>query len=290
MLTKKKTEAADMRKFSVALVDDEREIADYMGGLLSSRFSEYIGLKIFYSGQKALDFLKSRQCDLLISDIRMPVTDGFALLEHIVAEGLPTEVIFLTAYKEFDYIYKLLRQKSITYLVKTEREKVILDTIGQKLQEIVEKQEEIEQHEKVELLCDEIRKIAFTVENIHPIEQTTINEKTSETGHENMNRIKLYIKNNIEHDVSLAAIAKHFYYNPSYLSRAFSQAFGKKMSDYVLECKIATAKRYLAETDIPIIKIAESLGYQSSQALIRSFKKQVGVSPKEWGRMYSDIN
>ena len=277
-----------MHKLTVAIVDDEPEIADYIGGLLANHYNDYIHVKIFYSGTKVLEFLKTGQCDLLVSDIRMPVTDGFALLEYIVSARLPVEVVFLTAYRDFDYIYQLLQKKTINYLIKTEREIVILDKISNIIKTVIKNRNEKEKLDKIEELFEDVRNLASDVERIQLFDRSNNDFEQPEKHQKAMNQIKTYIRSNIEGDVSLLSLSTHFHYHPSYLSRAFSQAFGQKLSNYILECKITVAKKYLAETDIPVGRIAGKLGYQSSQAFIRSFRREVGISAREWRRLYSN--
>lgn len=47
---------------------------------------------------------------------------------------------------------------------------------------------------------------------------------------------------------------------------------------------IYCAKRFLEETDLPVNIIAASLGYSSYEAMSKTFKNSVGVSPNEYRR------
>ncbi len=41
------------------------------------------------NGKRALELVRAQQCDLLITDVNMPVMDGIELVKTCAAEGLP---------------------------------------------------------------------------------------------------------------------------------------------------------------------------------------------------------
>ncbi|HCM14419.1 MAG TPA: histidine kinase, partial [Candidatus Cloacimonas sp.] len=61
-------------------VDDQSENLYYLQSLLSGRGYQFLDAK---NGREALDILKTEEVDLVISDILMPVMDGFALCREI---------------------------------------------------------------------------------------------------------------------------------------------------------------------------------------------------------------
>jgi PAS domain S-box-containing protein len=80
---------------SVLIVDDEEDLRDILSHILS-RFG--ISVHQAHNGQIALDMVQNGSYDLIISDISMPVMDGFALLEalqHLKNIRLP-KFIFMT--------------------------------------------------------------------------------------------------------------------------------------------------------------------------------------------------
>lgn len=270
----------------VMVVDDEREIADYIGSLIEGLFPELAEISILYSGPKALEALKTAPCDLLVTDIRMPVTDGFALLDYVVSAALDVEIVFLTAFKEFDYIYQALLQKPISYLIKTEREEVLLKTLSHKLQEIARSRtaaDIVPKSGRISEIAAARGAPAFEAAEPAGLDADGANDVSQVA----INLVRNYIREHIEQGVSLSALADHFHYNSCYLSRAFSKVCGQKLNDYIMQCKIAAAKKYLAETDSQIGKIADRLGYQSPQAFIRFFRNKVGMSADEWRRFHA---
>lgn len=47
---------------------------------------------------EAMRVLRETRPDVMLSDVRMPVEDGYALIRHMRAEGIETPAIALTAY------------------------------------------------------------------------------------------------------------------------------------------------------------------------------------------------
>lgn len=68
------------KKRKVLFVDDERNILKSLERLL--QFEPY---RSFFaqSGQEALDLLKGRKVDVIVSDLAMPEMDGFTLLKQV---------------------------------------------------------------------------------------------------------------------------------------------------------------------------------------------------------------
>lgn len=88
----------DLKQASILLVDDELMLRDIM--------CEWLGRvvrKVFCvdNGAQALQFLRSHGVDLIISDVRMPVMDGIAMLKKInETRGRRPRVIFITGFSD----------------------------------------------------------------------------------------------------------------------------------------------------------------------------------------------
>lgn len=255
----------------VLVVDDEREIAQHIAGLVFG-CAEDCRVEVFTSGTKALHSIGEQFYDLVVSDIAMPVTDGFAILNYIAENSPSTEVIFLTAHMEFDYIYNANKVKQISYIVKTESDdairKVIADTIA-----------------KIRVYQEERKLIALGRQEAAQDGDALAAPPPSEVikGEiETIERVKSYIAAHVDEDLTAGNIAERFHYNASYLSRIFRFHNLQTLSGYIMSRKIHAAKQQLRQTAEPVQAIAASLGYQSSQAFARAFKRETGLSPQEY--------
>ncbi len=67
----------------------------------------------------------------------------------------------------------------------------------------------------------------------------------------------------------------------------FTKTVGVPPQKYVTALRIKNAKRYLAESDLLVTEIAERCGYPDSMYFSRVFRKQTGLPPTEYRKVYS---
>lgn len=91
-----------------------------------------------------------------------------------------------------------------------------------------------------------------------------------------------YIYNNLDKSLTVAELAAREELNPIYFSRIFTNETGKKVSAFISEAKIQTAKNMLCHTQYSILEIAMSLGYSSQSAFSNTFKQYCGMTPKKY--------
>jgi DNA-binding NtrC family response regulator len=117
---------------SVLVVDDDHNVLEVLDARLSS-----CDLTVYKAdgGRKALQILKTRRIDLVVSDVKMPEMDGMELLSEIIRTqpGLP--VIFLTAYANVPDAVKAVKSGAVDYVEKPFDGKVLTEKIQQMLQE-----------------------------------------------------------------------------------------------------------------------------------------------------------
>ncbi|MFD0616231.1 response regulator [Paenibacillus sp. GCM10027629] len=115
--------------YRILIVDDEPLI---LNGLveLCNRVTE-IELEIFAAAtsQEALDWLGRTKVDIVLSDIRMPGMSGLELHQEIMKQWPKCKVIFLTGYSDFAYVQQAIRQGSVDYILKTEGNAKIKESI-----------------------------------------------------------------------------------------------------------------------------------------------------------------
>ena len=76
-------------------------------------------------GEEALELLRSRQVDLLITDIRMPRMDGIELVSQLGNLDHQPMVLVVSGYDDFSYAVEMMRSGAQDYLLKpVERERL----------------------------------------------------------------------------------------------------------------------------------------------------------------------
>ncbi len=71
-------------------------------------------------GQSALEAIREKQPDIVITDMKMPVIDGVELIRRVKQERIPCKFIVLSGYDDFDFVREALLLGAEDYLLKLE--------------------------------------------------------------------------------------------------------------------------------------------------------------------------
>lgn len=82
--------------------------------------------------------------------------------------------------------------------------------------------------------------------------------------------------------LSLAEIARAVQRSPAYLTTAVKQATGRTVVAWIIEGRMAEARRRLLETDEYVDIIAERVGYADPSHFVRLFRRHHGAAPAAW--------
>lgn len=83
---------------------------------------------------------------------------------------------------------------------------------------------------------------------------------------------------------SIEKIASECNVSTTHFRRLFKEYAGKSPVQYRTELKIEYAKRMLAESDMTVSEIADTLGFEGDSYFCRVFKKETGLTPTEYRR------
>ena len=96
---------------------------------------------------------------------------------------------------------------------------------------------------------------------------------------EKLEQIKHYIMENYTSNISREALAYSVDMSPNYISKLFKKYTGRKISRFINELRVEDAARKLRETDMNIIDIAYSVGFESLRTFNRAFLTTMGDTP-----------
>jgi two-component system response regulator YesN len=98
---------------------------------------------------------------------------------------------------------------------------------------------------------------------------------------------KQYIQENYMKPISLEDISNIVGFSPTYFSTLFKKVSGTNFVDYLTETRVNKAKELLRETNLNIAEICEQVGYSDLKHFTKSFRKNTGLKPSEYRKLYS---
>lgn len=104
-----------MAKPSILVVDDELLIRDLLYDFFNGQGWD---ISVAENGEKALQVMKAKEFDLVLSDIKMPEMDGLALTSRVKESYPDLPVVLMTGFPSVDTAVEALRQKVDDYVIK----------------------------------------------------------------------------------------------------------------------------------------------------------------------------
>lgn len=99
---------------------------------------------------------------------------------------------------------------------------------------------------------------------------------------ETIEQVKHFMEENQCRSLTLESLAAQFQLNKFQLARLFKQHTGMSPLQYIISCRMATAKRLLATTDHTVSSVAAACGYKSDTQFQAAFKKTIGITPRHY--------
>ncbi|MBQ8509732.1 MAG: helix-turn-helix transcriptional regulator [Clostridia bacterium] len=91
-----------------------------------------------------------------------------------------------------------------------------------------------------------------------------------------------YIQNNYASPITNETLARHFHYNPSYISRVFREHTGASLHTFLVNYRMNMAMDILRSTSTPISDIVYQVGFCDLPHFSKTFKRLVGQTPSEY--------
>lgn len=99
-------------------------------------------------------------------------------------------------------------------------------------------------------------------------------------------RIKDYIDSNYKSEIRLETLAEMVNMAPNALSRFFKQHTNRSISDYFIDVRLGHAALMLTDSNLTVLEIAYSCGFNTISNFNRTFKRHKGLTPTEFRDSY----
>lgn len=212
-------------------------------------------------GQSGIKLIFEKKPDIVISDIKMPGMDGIEMLKAMRNANISSEVIFISAYSNFEYAQNAVKFGAFDYILKPVEEEVLVNTVIRCINKINKSRGSVKS----------------TVDS--PEDGQSLNKANKKI----IELVISYIKENYSNDnISLAEAAKNLYLTPSYLSKVFSDEVGETFSGYLMKHRIKVAKKLLEDRRYKVYEVSNMVGYTDVCHFTKIFKKLEGITPARY--------
>lgn len=95
-------------------------------------------------------------------------------------------------------------------------------------------------------------------------------------------KMKIYLEENCEKNITNDEIGKLFSYHPNYINRIFKETTGETVHGYLVQLRLKKAIEMVLGSDKQIAEIGVECGFQSYPYFIKCFREKYGVSPLKY--------
>lgn len=119
--------------FRIMIVDDERIILNGIHMMIENELNLTFPTDIVTAanGLQALDYLNHFAPDIILTDIRMPVIDGFEFIRQVRGKFPAINIVILTSHADFEYAQQAIRFQVTDFILKPVSVEMLKKTIEQ---------------------------------------------------------------------------------------------------------------------------------------------------------------
>ena len=138
----------------------------------------------------------------------------------------------------------------------------------------------------IEQITEKVTTVSYTKELIEKIFDVALDFRDNNSKQKYANLLsaaETYIRENYNsEDISLNLVAQVTNVSPSYFSSIFSQEKGITFIEFLTNVRIEKAKELLRSTTLRSSEISQAVGYKDSHYFSYLFKKETGLTPREY--------
>lgn len=234
----------------VLVADDDRDIRESLRDWLAQAGYE---VDLAADGAEALDRVRAGRYDVLVTDLRMPRMDGLALLAALDEVPARPQVIFLSGQaSKADAIAALREGRSFDFFEKPLHDMGALT-----------------------------RAIARALQHAPPPVAGPAWPPVGAWPAPVRAAFDVLAARHAE-PLTLAEVAGAVGYNATYLSDLVTRETEHPLMQWLAAARLATARRLLLTTDLPISRVAADSGFADPSYFARQFRQAEGVTPLVW--------
>ncbi|TKG89616.1 response regulator [Puteibacter caeruleilacunae] len=245
-------------RYKLLLVDDNKDIRDFLEKLLKNHFD----LQLAEDGQQALAVMENYRPDLIISDVMMPVMDGYEFCQKVKAnfETSHIPVILLTAKTTVADQVEGFEYGADAYVLKPFEPKLLLARV----KSLLRNREEIKQRFQE-------GGVYSTKSNVQSADDKFI-KKMIDTIQENLTDPEFNVNN----------LVKEMAVSRTLLHMKVKEILGLTTGELIRKIRMQKAAELILQQDMNIAEVAYACGFNDPKYFSRMFKSTYGMTPTEY--------
>ncbi|MBD0379508.1 helix-turn-helix transcriptional regulator [Paenibacillus sedimenti] len=96
-----------------------------------------------------------------------------------------------------------------------------------------------------------------------------------------------YLRQHYREAVSAKELGDSINFHPVYIARCMQKEYGCSPTEYLTKIRIQQAKLLLLQTDLPVARIAEEVGFEQPAYFATCFTRLEGISPRKYRQRFS---
>ncbi len=252
----------------VLLVEDNADVVAYTVSCLP----EY-SLAVGKDGREGFDIAVEIIPDLIITDVMMPVIDGFEMCRKLRDDDRTSHIpiIMLTAKADMPSRLEGLKKGADVYLEKPfHKEELLLH-----ITKLIDQRKNLREYYSRQMGLEQ------KTETLPDIEDAVLKEEKAE--HEFVKKVReVVVANFSNYEFNVEQLCKMVFMSHSQLHRKLDALTGHSPNQFIRMVRLQKAKELLADPDISIATIAMECGYNDPGYFARVFKQETGKTPLEW--------
>ncbi len=244
---------------TILIVDDEKEMLKFVANELSSEYN----ILAAFNGKEALDILKKEQINLVVSDVLMPVMDGYTLCTTLKSSSdyCHIPIILLTASAGLNARITGLESGADGYLEKPFTMKLLKEQITNIIK-------------NKELACKNF--INSPLSNYKAIAINKMDEEFMKGLHSTL------LKNISDSSLNVETLAQIMNISASTLYRKVKVITDLSPNEYIRIYRLKKGAEMLMNNEYKINEVSYLVGFSSPSYFATSFQKQFNISPSEF--------
>jgi DNA-binding response OmpR family regulator/anti-sigma regulatory factor (Ser/Thr protein kinase) len=262
----------------ILVIEDNEDIRDYISSSLGKEYQVLTAS----NGKEGLELAQQRIPDIILSDVMMPVMDGFELCRLIKKDVRTSHipVVLLTAKDSIQDKEEGYRCGADSYITKPFSVKLLISRIHnlqqrrERLAEIITQTSNTEKQENTQEQPQN-RIELHTSQNLTRLDEEFLNKLT-----------QIVDENITDKDLNITFLTERMSMTTSTLYRKIKGLTGLSGNEFIRKYRLQKSLKYMVEEGYNISETAYACGFSDSGYFRNCFKQEFGMTPSEYLKQF----